>query len=174
MRLQSNKALFAFLLSLWLGWTSFGQTLQVDRLKANYLIAFVDFARWEGELKSKTATIGVIGNKDLAQELRKITRNKSEGRKLNILSLKANETDRLAEVDILFIGSKPRKQRQRIMDNCKNHTLLMVGEQKSFIAKGGAIQFVFRRNRLRFYVEPQNAESHKVELSSKLIELAIE
>ena len=161
-------------ISLWLGGLGFGQTLQIDRLKANYLIAFVDFARWDGQLKTEIATIGILGSKDLARELLKITHSKTEGRELKVLQLKEGETEGLNRVDILFVGSGYEKQWKLIKEHCKDHSLLLVGEQREFIEEGGAIQFAFKKNRLRFYVDPKNAESQGVKLSSKLIELAIE
>lgn len=175
MRSLASKVLIAFSLSLWLGWPSFAQTLQIDRLKANYLIAFVDFARWEGELKIDVATIGILGSKDLARELRKITHSKTEGRKIKILKLESGETERLSQVDILFVGSGYEKQWHLIKARCKEHAMLLVGEQRGFLEEeGGAIQFAFRKNRLRFSIAPENARSQGVELSSTLIELAIE
>ena len=153
---------------------AWGQTLQIDRLKAQYLVAFMDFARWDEEAKSERATIGVLANKDFAHQLSKITQEKTEGRFLEVLQLEDGETERLDRIDILFVGAGFEKQWTKIKDHCKRYDILLVGERSRFLDDGGAIQFTLRKNRLRFAAVPENALRQGIELSSTLLELAVE
>ncbi len=50
--------------------------------------------------------------------------------------------------------------------------ILLVGDDRSFLKDGGAIQFTFRKNRLWFLLDQENADSLGIQLSSKLFELA--
>jgi len=174
-----RRLLFKFLafvfLGLSLGGSAFCQTLNIDRLKANYLIAFTEFARWDGKSETENVTIAFFGSKELARELRAITHNKIEGRSINILRLENGETDRLHNIDIIFVSAGYAKQWRAIKEHCKEYKILVVGEHSRFIEEdGGAIQLAFRKNRLRFYADQKNAKQQGVELSSKLLELAIE
>lgn len=174
MRRHTLKFLTCVLLGAALGWSGFGQTLNLDRLKANYLIAFTEFVRWDGKLETDKVTIGILGSKELARELLAITHSKSQGRSVEILKLKDGETNSLQYVDIIFVGAGYAKQWSTIKEDCKEHSILVVGEQSRFIEEGGAIQLAFKKNRLRFHADQENAKEHGVELSSKLLELAIE
>lgn len=175
MRKLLFKFLAFFLLGFSLGASAFCQTLNIHRLKANYLIAFTEFVRWGDKLETENVTIAFFGSKELARELRSITHNKTEGRPIKILKLENIETDRLHYIDIIFVSAGYAKQWRAIKEHCKEYKILVVGEHSRFIEEdGGAIQLAFRKNRLRFYADQENAKQQGVELSSKLLELAIE
>ena len=52
--------------------------------------------------------------------------------------------------------------------------ILLIGKGNCFMEDGGAIQFVYRKNRLRFIVNQDNANRQGIVLSSKLIELSVD
>ncbi len=151
-----------------------GQTLQIDRLKANYLINFADFVLWNGQSKANGITIGVLNNPDLELELEKISNVSKGKRPLEIVRLDGTESKALEDLDILFAGNGRDKDWKSLRDRCKGLTILLVGEDRDFIKDGGAIQFTFRKNRLQFYVNQENANALGIQLSSKLIELTAE
>jgi hypothetical protein len=95
---------------------------------------------------------------------------------IKILKLKSGEADRLHYIDIIFVSVDYAKQWHAIKDSCKEYKILVIGEHSRFIEEeeGGAIQLTFKKNRLRFYADQENAKQQGVELSSKLLELAIE
>ena len=151
---------------------SIAQTLQIDALKANYLNGFIDFLRWEGGQSKSAASIGVVGSQQLVNHLNKIAGRKSNGRELEILSF--DSVSELRKVDILFIAHGKEKEWPAICDFCRKNKILLVGEQDGFIESGGAIEFTVRKNRLRFFISRNNANDCSIEVSSKLIELALE
>lgn len=52
--------------------------------------------------------------------------------------------------------------------------ILLAGKGNGFMENGGAIQFVYRKNRLRFIVNQDNANRQGIVLGSKLIELSVD
>jgi hypothetical protein len=148
-----------------------GQTLQIDRLKANYLVNFADFVLWHGQAKTNGITIGVLNDPDLELELEKISNASKEDRPLRVVSLDGTESEALEHLDILFAGNGREKVWKSMRDHCEGLTILLVGEDRDFLKDGGAIQFTFRKNRLQFYVNQENANALGIQLSSKLIEL---
>lgn len=151
-----------------------GQTLQIDRLKANYILNFIDFARWEKPLKAGEITIGAICKKDLVIELKRISNGSRGGPVVNIVPLEGSKNIPLDEIDLLFIGAGNTGLLESLKEDWDNLSILLVGEDEHFLEEGGAIQFTFMKNRLRFYVDQNNANTLGIELSSKLIELAVE
>ncbi len=163
--------------SLALSWTvseSHGQTLQIDKLKANYLVGFLDYARWQGQLKNDSATIAVIGDADLLVELEARVASLAGARTVTIERIELGASVNWDTVDIVFVGGGRSATWEGVKDECLGRAILLVGDGNDFLQQGGAIQFTFRRNRLRFYVDPENASAQGIELSSKLIELALE
>ena len=52
--------------------------------------------------------------------------------------------------------------------------ILLAEKGNGFMEDGGAIQFVYRKNRLRFIVNQDNAKRQGIVLGSKLIELFVD
>lgn len=175
-RLLNNKLLCIGLL-LWasvavLPKTSHAQVLQIDALKANYLEGFIGFVRWENNATQDAATIGVIGSQELVAHLQKIAARKQQGRRLAIRQLEP--TDPLDEIHLLFVGTGMKRHWPQIVAATQQKGTLLVGEESGFLEAGGSIQFVIRRNNLRFRISTENAASSGVTVSSKLVELAVD
>ena len=52
--------------------------------------------------------------------------------------------------------------------------ILLDSKGNGFTEDGGAMQFVYRKNRLRFIVNQDNANRQGIVLGSKLIELSVD
>ncbi|MEM9158847.1 MAG: YfiR family protein [Verrucomicrobiota bacterium] len=148
------------------------QTLRIEELKASYINGFIDFALWDGKVNESSATIGIIGSSQLAYHLEEIASRKLEGRKLEIIELTTNDLDR--RVDILFVGQGYKSSWDAIASYCRKKRVMLVGDEQGIIENGATIEFVVRKNRLRFIVNEKNAKNSGLEVSSKLLELAIE
>ncbi len=153
---------------------SSAQTLQINELKANYLVGFSNFARWDGTLNTEEVSIGVLGSKELINHLNQIAKKKTDGRSLNVLQLQPGDYDILNKVNILYVAPGYKNDWPKLFEECRDQGVLLVGEQNGFIQSGGAIKFVFRENRLRFYVSATNAKRYGIKISSTLIELGID
>lgn len=174
MRLYSVRFLFFILIAFASRGSLDGQTLQIDRLKANYLVNFADFVRWNGQAKTDRITIGILNDEDLSWELKKISHETHGERLLNIIELDGSENAQLENIDILFVGMGRDNAWKSLKERCQGKNILLVGEDRDFLNDGGAIQFTFRKNRLRFYVDQKNATALGIQLSAKLVELAAE
>ncbi|MDQ8184073.1 YfiR family protein [Pelagicoccus sp. SDUM812002] len=166
-------AFAAFLLVLLAGRASLqGQTLQIDSSTANWIEGFVDFVRWDGEENAEFITVGIIDAPEVESYLRK--RASERTGKPSILVQAITATDSFDGVDIVFVGGSNRKHWQRIFSKCKDNNTLTIGTDDGFVENGGCVEFVVRRNRLRFYIEGDHVRESGVVISSKLLELAIE
>ncbi len=152
--------------------TADAQTLQIDSSTANWIEGFADFVRWEGAENSESITIAVIGADEVSNYLNRRAVARSSKPKIRVVSL--NPSDSFENIDIVFVGSSNRKHWSEIIQKCKGNKTLSIGAQDGFVKAGGCVEFVVRRNRLRFYIDPSNAQSNGVIISSKLLELAIE
>lgn len=147
------------------------QTLQIDPIKASYLEGFLSFARWKGEPKDQSATIGVLGSPDLVANLERAAEDTANGRKLRVVAITPNAD--MSSLDVLFVGAGYRENWNDLIETCCEAGVLLVGEEPGFLAAGGSIEFVVRRNRLRFLLSSENARKCGIQLSSKLLELAL-
>lgn len=147
-----------------------GQTLQDNALRANYLLGFVDFVRWETP-QDEVSVIAVLGSKALISELNAVAEKKrSQGRKFEIIEL-CSETS-LDKVDLIYVGAGHRQRWLDLLESGKRKSIIMVGEEDGFLNAGGLIEFITKNNRLRFMLNLQKAEEYRVQVSSKLAQMA--
>lgn len=148
------------------------QTLQIDRLKANYIAGFIDFTDWERRAPSETISIGVIGSPELVSELQRIASHREGEQPLCIAALQPG--DPWPDVEVVFVAAGHRKLWPEMAERARQKGALLIGEERGFLKAGGAIEFRLAKNRLRFAICPDNAQECSVQLSSKLVELAVD
>jgi hypothetical protein len=74
---------------------------------------------------------------------------------------------------VLFISSSEENQLKEILAVLCKSSILTVSDMVQFSQRGGMIQFVFDRNRVRFEVNLTNARTAGLNLSSELLKLAV-
>lgn len=177
MRLQIFKLLATFatvlIAMLAVPQSAQGQTLQIDAKTADCIEGFADFMRWDSNEKPHTITIGVIGATEVANYLRKQVGNRTvEQTPIEVVSL--SPTDSFESLDIIFIGQGSRSDLDLILKKSCERNILSIGNQDGFIRKGGCVEFTVQKNRLRFYIDVERVKLCGQNISSKLLELALE
>jgi hypothetical protein len=149
-----------------------GQTLQIDLSTASWIEGFADFVRWEGEGSAETLTIGVVGAPEIANYLLRRAAERTSKPLIQVAKISPN--DSFEGIDIVYVGGSHREHWDKVFDKCITHGILSMSSQEGFVEAGGGVEFVVRRNRLRFHIADDNAQACGVVISSKLLELAIE
>lgn len=143
----------------------------IDTLRANYLVRFFDFIRWERPLSTPNS-IGVIGSKKVAQELRRLIEAKdSKSRSIRVVDLHPQQE--LEGIDLIYVGLGQRGHWDKILSESKAKSIVTVSDELGFLKSGGLIEFTNVENRLRFYLNLEQSNDYGVSLSSKLIQLAL-
>ncbi|MBC2608173.1 YfiR family protein [Pelagicoccus albus] len=146
------------------------QSLQDDTIRANYLIRFVDFIRWERPL-NEPVSIGVMGSPSLLRELNSIAAEKQKsGREFRISEFTVEKDE--STYDLIYVASGRKQVWQEIISRAQASSVVSVSDEAGFLDAGGLIEFSVQKNRLRFYLNLDAAEDYGVNLSSKLIQLS--
>ena len=144
------------------------------QVKAVFLYKFALFVEWPQEAfadSNAPIIIGILGRDPFGDYLDRIVANKKiKGRKLIIKRFKRHQ--KLEPCHILYISSSERKYLNRIFKKIGDSNTLTVGEINYFTRDGGIINFVMKRNKIRFEINLTAAEKAGLKISSKLIRLA--
>ncbi len=150
------------------------QVLNEDTLKANYLIGFVDFIHWDRENKDPII-IGLAGECSLEKEIQSLVEKKKEtgsNRGFEVRLLQAGQMD-LHEIDVIFLPKGSEALWPVLIPQAMELGILTVGDSSGFLKAGGLIEFVIRKNRLRFTLNLDASDQYRIGLSSKLAHLAV-
>ena len=151
------------------------QMLNEDSLKANYLIGFVDFIHWDRENKDPIV-IGLVGDSNLEREIQLLAAKKKasgSSRGFEVVIIQNDHPD-LSSIDVIFLPEGSENSWDTIIPQARDLGILTVGDSEGFLDAGGLIEFVIRKNRLRFTLNLEASEQYRIGLSSKLARLAVD
>lgn len=143
-------------------------------IKAAYLYNFIKFVTWENvEPGSKNPIdICVFGDDPFQAVISPLKKLKAQGRTIQIAYPKALEA--IANCEVLYIAASEGKLVPALIKEAKGHDILTVSDIKDFAKLGGIVGFVTVGNVIRFQINLASAKNSKIQVSSKLLELALE
>jgi len=144
------------------------------QVKAAFLYNFAKFIEWPADDSWKVEdplTICVVGEDPFGAILDDTVRGKTIARhSVVIRRLKAGRSWKGCR--IAFVSSSEKDDPSLNLASSTPAGVLTVGETKGFAARGGIINFVVERDRVRFEVNVDAAERAGLKISSKLLSLA--
>ncbi len=143
------------------------------KVKAAYLYNFAKFIRWPDSAfhnAEAPLVIGVLGTNYFNGALQPLAAKKVRNRTIEIKHFKT-----LAEVQnchLLYISKSEQQNRGLILTTLANQPILTVGVFNDFVELGGIIQFITRRDRLRFSINLAVASQNNIQIEAQLLSLA--
>lgn len=145
------------------------ETIERD-VKAAYLYNFTKFVEWPKPSGDQPFRLCVSGDDALRQSLEKtIAGEQVEGRPLQ--SLVPRTPNEARNCQVLFIGGASEDE-ARMLSAVRDLPVLTVSDTLDFARRGGGIEFVKEKNRLRFDVNLQGAEQGGIRISARLLKVA--
>ena len=147
--------------------------LREYRIKAAFLYNFAKFVEWPSQAfedNDSTLILGVFGDDPFGAALQSLSGKTVRGRRLTI-----KRFDSLLDLDqchILFITASAQQQQQEALESLEGSNVLTVGEMQRFAQMGGIINFVIRKNKLRFEINLGAGKRAGLMISSQLLNLA--
>ena len=166
---RAFRLALALLLSAWAGSVQ-AATTEVE-VKAAYLYKLASFVRWpDGADNDGKFTICVAGRNDVTQVLGQLVRGQQvAGRSVTVEQLSSGQAARVRECQLLFVG---RGNADALFKAARGLPVLTVGDRNSG-ARGGVVDFLLRDGRVRLAIDRGAADNQHLELSSKLLDVAV-
>jgi hypothetical protein len=143
-------------------------------VKASYLYKFAPFVQWPSRAFASASSpfrICVAGDDAIGGALDQAVRGqRMQDHPITITHLATVEPATLANCQILFVGKSAGAE---LLRGVAGQPVLTVTD-RSRGGTGGIIQFVMQGNRVRFAVDIAAANSAGIQISSKLLGLAVE
>lgn len=150
-----------------------GAILREYEIKAAYLYNFINYIDWPADAlppAGGTITIGVVGENPFGAALDPLNGKQVKGRKLAVKQVA--EAKDLDQCQIVFIGPSEKQRLPEWLDKLKDSKTLTVSEIDGFAQRGGVINFISERNKVRFEINPEAARRFGLTISSELLKLA--
>ncbi len=142
-------------------------------IKAAYLYNFINYIQWSEQglpASVQTITIGVVGESPFGPALVPLNGKQIKGRTITVKAVSKPED--LQKCQIVFISPSEKQRFPEILESLKDSKILTVSEIDGFAERGGIINFISERNKVRFEINPEAARSKGLTISSELLKLA--
>ena len=152
--------------------TSLGQQTASDyQVEAAYLYNFAKLAEWPKRVlpDGGSLTIGVVGGDDNFVEV--LTKT-AEGKQVGthpVVVRHLSSTGDLRCCQMLFFRSSERKRTQDAIERLGPASILLVGEDKSFLQQGGIINFLLEKGIIRFEIDPDALERANIHFGQQVL-----
>lgn len=144
------------------------------RVKAAFLFNFAKFVEWPRDAFADPGSpivISVLGNDPFGDVLAETVRDKTiNGRK--IIVLRTDEVEQVKTGHIVFISRSEEGNLGTILARLERSHALTVSEVDRFVHRGGSINLVTEKDKVRFEINVAPAERAGLRISSKLLNLA--
>ncbi|MEA2562452.1 MAG: hypothetical protein QOH06_3956 [Acidobacteriota bacterium] len=144
-------------------------------LKAAFLFNFAKFVEWPaGAFAGDRAplTICVYGEDPFGATLDEVVRDERVGER-SLLVQRPDSVNDLRECHVLFVSRSEKDRLGDVMAEVKGKPVLTVADMDGFLRAGGIINFVLEGSKVRFLIDQEAAGRSGLQISSKLMRLAV-
>lgn len=144
------------------------------RVKAAFLLSFAAFVEWPSQSFPSSASpilIGIHGSDPFGAVLEQVLEGERvHGRAFRVIRAAPGEP--APACHLLFICDSEAERVADILEELRGTPTLTVSSLRRFVDRGGMIQFVTQRGRIRFRVNGEEARAANLAVSSRLLRLA--
>ena len=143
-------------------------------LKGAFIFNFARFADWPSDALAASTGVNacVVGDRAVSESLSRAV----SGQKLNGRSIQVSIVDAkgpLPACHLLYVSGVERQQLEDIVFRLRDTPVLTVSDDDAFIRLGGIIQVFVEHGKMRFRINPRSARRARLQLSSRLLTLAV-
>ena len=143
------------------------------QVKAAYLFKLASLVRWPQPPPGDTFRICAAGRPDIANALAQLVRNQEiGGKRVELVQLGARNARQASACQIMYLGGGGETAGS-LMEATGRSAVLTVTDRDNG-TRGGAVEFVIVDGKVRFAVNRRQAETRQLELSAKLMDVAVE
>ncbi|HTG43642.1 MAG TPA: YfiR family protein [Verrucomicrobiae bacterium] len=143
-------------------------------LEAVFLFHFTQFVEWPSDAFATTNSpivIGILGDHPVKPALLDVIQGeKVRGRELVVRTFR--HPDEVRQCHVLFLGYGEGASAPRAIARLRGQPILLVSEIEGFAQRGGMIEFMTDRKRIKLRVNVENARAANLVISSKLLRVA--
>ncbi len=144
-------------------------------LKAAFLFNFAKFVEWPASAfdgERAPLTICVYGEDPFGSTLDAVVQGERVGER-SLLVQRPDSVDDLEECHVLFVSRSEKDGFRDVMAEVEGKPVLTVADTDGFLRAGGVINFILEGKKVRFLIDQEAAGRSGLQISSKLMRLAV-
>lgn len=154
--------------------TAVAQDVTEPALKAAYIYNFAKFTEWPPDAMAAGApmVLCVYGDAAIGEELERAVKDRTlSGHSMGVSQAEPDGRP-LTGCHVAYVSGMTATQAAKVIAGLRDAPVLTISDVEGFTQLGGIAQFFFEHGRLRFDVRLASAKRARLQISSKLLELA--
>jgi hypothetical protein len=144
-----------------------------ERVKSAYIYKLASFVRWPDDPRRSEFRLCVAGNNEVTLALRSLASGERVlGLPVTVATIDPKAPAQARNCQVVYVG-RGREGARAILAAVDGLPILTVGDRNAG-SEGGVIDFVVRDGKVRFIIDRGFARKQRLELSSKLLDIAVE
>ncbi len=172
---NSLRRIVAFVCFVLFTFSSVVYSANINALKAVFMFNIVNFIEWPEEsfaTSDSPIQFCVLSNLRVLKNLRSVINNETiKGRTLEAIAVNSDKD--MENCHIIFLGASSEQQEPDTLEFLAKENILTVGESPDFLPQGGMIYLKHSRKRIQIEISLDSVKNSDLEVSSKLLRLAI-
>ena len=140
-------------------------------IKAGFIYNFASFVQWPKEVEDPL-NLCVYGKNPFAGNLKKLQGKKVEHRQINIIG--SIDKNNIGNCHIIYFSQASKPELPSLLKLLEGKPVLTIADVNSAAHAGVMLNIVLRNKKLAFEANQQSARAHNLQISSRLLSLAIE
>ncbi|MBE0566787.1 MAG: YfiR family protein [Krumholzibacteria bacterium] len=140
-----------------------------DRIAAAFIFNFCKVVTWP-IARTDTLTLAVIGDDGAAAALQELDGRSFGGGRLRVLG--RADDGALLDCDLLYVTPGSGGALDSILARAESRPILTVSSTDEFCERGGMIQLVNNRGKIRLLINVRRAQAANLTISSQLLKMA--
>ncbi len=145
-------------------------------VKSAYIFNYLYFTEWLAKPyfhHKDPLIIGIVGDRFVYRSLESIESKKINDRSIELKPIEASvENIKNCNCQIIFFSHHIEVLSPSILDALHQDSILTIGESQDFSRKGGIINFIVRKNKVKFNINLNSASKAKIKFRSKMLRAA--
>lgn len=146
---------------------------QTHKMHTLYMYSFSKFIQWPEESNQTDFVIGVVGESPIIEPLLKMASVKKVKNKL-IKIVNFESVDDMQNCNILFLPLDQSENLTQALNAIGDKSILLVTEKEGLGARGSAINFIIKNNRLMFEINNEAISKANLEVAAELTKYAVQ
>ncbi len=151
---------------------SFAQERPQHEIHAAMLYNFIKYIHWPNESSGGDFVVGVIGQDDVFETLKKWYDGKPKGAKKYVIRKLASPQE-AGQCQVVYVGKSKSRDFDEVKASTDGKPVLTITDANGLGQKGSCINFRVIDGRLKFELNQETVNSSNLKVSSQLSSMAI-
>jgi YfiR/HmsC-like len=167
-----KRILLILMISLMALASVFAQDRPTHEIHAAMLYNFIKYIQWPDEGSGGDFVVGVIGENDVYNTLKKWYDGKPKGSKKYVIK-KLSSPSEASSCQVVYIGKAMSRELDDVVNSTAGKSVLTITDGNGLAEKGSCINFKVVNGRLKFELNQGSVASSNLKVSGQLSSMAI-